>query len=120
MSQRTCRSTKPSVALSTIGFGGLLYGFSTIGSNGLNIADAAITLVGAIVVALFFRRQLKMDRPMLEVRVLANRKFLVGTIIGMLVQGALLAAGILMPIYLQSYLGYSATVSGLVILPGAS
>ncbi len=42
-----------------------------------------------------------------------------GTIIGMLVQGALLAAGILMPIYLQSYLGYSATVSGLVILPGA-
>lgn len=110
---------KPSVALSTIGFGGLLYGFSTIGSNGLNIADAAITLVGAIVVALFFRRQLKMDRPMLEVRVLANRKFLVGTIIGMLVQGALLAAGILMPIYLQSYLGYSATVSGLVILPGA-
>ena len=56
---------------------------------------------------------------MLEVRVLANRKFLVGTIIGMLVQGALLAAGILMPIYLQSYLGYSATVSGLVILPGA-
>ena len=25
---------KPSVALSTIGFGGLLYGFSTIGSNG--------------------------------------------------------------------------------------
>ena len=110
---------KPSVALSTIGFGGLLYGFSTIGSNGLNIADAAITLVGAIVVALFFRRQLKMDRPMLEVRVLANRKFLVGTIIGMLVQGALLAAGILMPIYLQSYLGYSATISGLVILPGA-
>ena len=110
---------KPSVALSTIGFGGLLYGFSIIGSNGLNIADAAITLVGAIVVALFFRRQLKMDRPMLEVRVLANRKFLVGTIIGMLVQGALLAAGILMPIYLQSYLGYSATVSGLVILPGA-
>ncbi len=93
--------------------------FSTIGSNGLNIADAAITLVGAIVVVLFFRRQLKMDRPMLEVRVLANKKFLVGTIIGMLVQGALLAAGILMPIYLQSYLGYSATISGLVILPGA-
>ena len=58
-------------------------------------------------VVLFFRRQLKMDHPMLEVRVLANKKFLVGTIIGMLVQGALLAAGILMPIYLQSYLGYS-------------
>ena len=41
------------------------------------------------------------------------------TVIGMLVQGALLAAGILVPIYLQSLMGYSATVSGLVLLPGA-
>ena len=56
---------------------------------------------------------------MLQVRVLQNRKFLIATIIGMLVQGALLAAGILVPIYLQSLMGYSATVSGLVLLPGA-
>ena len=56
---------------------------------------------------------------MLQVRVLQNRKFLVATIIGMLVQGALLAAGILVPIYLQSLMGYSATISGLVLLPGA-
>ena len=37
---------------------------------------------------------------------------LIGTIIGMLVQGALLAAGVLMPIYLQSLMGYSATIGG--------
>lgn len=110
---------KPSVILSTLGFGGLLYGLSTIGSTGVNVADIAITLVGVIILVLFFRRQLRMEEPMLQVRVLANRKFLIGTIIGMLVQGSLLAAGILMPIYLQSYMGYSATVSGLVILPGA-
>ena len=36
-----------------------------------------------------------------------------------LVGAALLAAGILVPIYLQSLMGYSATVSGLVLLPGA-
>ena len=42
-----------------------------------------------------------------------------GTIIGMLVQASLLSAGILMPIYLQSLMGYSATVSGLVLMPGA-
>lgn len=110
---------KLSVVLSTVGFGCLLYGFSAIGSNGLNVVDSLVSVLGAVVVVLFFRRQLKMDRPMLEVRVLKNKKFLVGTIIGMLVQGALLAAGILMPIYLQSYLGYSATISGLVIFPGA-
>ena len=56
---------------------------------------------------------------MLNVRVLQNHKFLMGTIIGMLVQASLLSAGILMPIYLQSLMGYSATVSGLVLMPGA-
>lgn len=110
---------KISVILSTIGFGALLYGFSTIGSEGLNVADGIITLVGIVVLVLFFRRQLKMEQPMLNVRVLANRRFLIGTVIGMIVQASLLAAGVLMPIYLQSYMGYSATVSGLVIMPGA-
>ena len=110
---------KISVVMSTVGFGALLYGFSTIGSVGLNVSDSIITLVGLVVLVLFFRRQLKMEQPMLNVRVLANRRFLIGTIIGMIVQASLLAAGVLMPIYLQSYMGYSATVSGLVIMPGA-
>ena len=110
---------KISVIMSTVGFGALLYGFSTIGSVGINVADAAITLVGIVVLVLFFRRQLKMEQPMLNVRVLSNRRFFIGTVIGMIVQASLLAAGVLMPIYLQSYMGYSATVSGLVIMPGA-
>ncbi|MEG2532620.1 MAG: MDR family MFS transporter [Gordonibacter sp.] len=109
----------PSVVLSSIGFGALLYGLSAIGSYGINASSVAGTLVGVVALIFFFRRQLHMERPMLEVRVLANRKFLIATIIGMLVQGALLAAGILVPIYLQSLMGYSATVSGLVLLPGA-
>lgn len=110
---------KISVIMSTVGFGALLYGFSTIGSVGINVSDAIITLVGIVVLILFFRRQLKMEHPMLNVRVLQNRRFLIGTVICMIVQASLLAAGVLMPIYLQSYMGYSATVSGLVIMPGA-
>lgn len=110
---------KPSVVLSSLGFGCLLYGFSVIGSYGISVQAAVASVVGIASLVFFFRRQLKMENPMLQVRVLANRKFLIGTIIGMLVQASLLAAGILLPIYLQSLLGYSATVSGLVILPGA-
>lgn len=109
----------PSVILSSIGFGALLYGLSAIGSYGVSVSAVIGTLAGVAALVLFFRRQLKMEHPMLQVRVLANRKFLVATVIGMLVQGALLAAGILVPIYLQSLMGYSATVSGLVLLPGA-
>lgn len=110
---------KISLVQSTIGFGSLLYGLSSIGSFGINPFDISVTLAGVAVLIFFFRRQLRMDSPMLRVRVLENRKFLVGTVIGMLVQGSLLAAGILMPIYLQTYLGYSATVSGLLLMPGA-
>ncbi|RXZ53955.1 DHA2 family efflux MFS transporter permease subunit [Senegalimassilia faecalis] len=109
----------PSVILSTIGFGGLLYGLSAIGSYGVTADSAAGVVIGAVALAFFFRRQLRMEQPMLQVRVLANRKFLIATIIVMLVQGALLAGGILLPILLQSYMGFSATTSGLVLLPGA-
>lgn len=56
---------------------------------------------------------------MLQVRVLQNKKFLIATVLGMIVQAALLAAGIVVPIYLQTMMGYSATTSGLVLLPGA-
>ena len=108
-----------SVVLSTLGFGGLLYGLSAIGSYGVTVDSAGGVVIGAVALAFFFRRQLRMEQPMLQVRVLTNRRFLIATIIVMLVQGALLAGGILIPILLQSYMGFSATTSGLVLLPGA-
>ncbi len=101
-----------SVVLSTLGFGCLLYGFSAFGSSGATPASIATVAIGIVGVVWFFIRQTKLDKPMLRVTVLKNRRFLVGTIIGMLVQGGLLAAGILMPIYIQTLMGYSATVSG--------
>ncbi len=108
-----------SVVLSTLGFGTLLYGFSAIGSYGFSLITIVCIVIGAALVVWFFYRQTHLEVPMLRVKVLYNRKFLVATIIGMLVQASLLAAGILMPIYVQTLLGYPATISGLVMMPGA-
>ncbi len=108
-----------SVVLSTLGFGGLLYGFSSFGSSGLNLVSGVVTMVGAVGVVWFFIRQTHLETPMLRVKILLNRNFLVATIICMLVQASLLVAPVLMPIYVQNLLGYPATVSGLVIMPGA-
>ncbi|MCI9130056.1 MAG: DHA2 family efflux MFS transporter permease subunit [Eggerthellaceae bacterium] len=108
-----------SVILSTLGFGGLLYGFSEFGSSGISIASGVAMVVGVVCVIWFFIRQTHLETPMLRVKVLYNRKFLIATIIGMLVQASLLAAPILMPIYIQTLLGESATMSGLVLMPGA-
>lgn len=108
-----------SVILSTLGFGGMLYGFSAFGSEGFSIPSVVMTVVGVVCVVWFFIRQTKLEVPMLRVRILLNRSFLVATIIGMLVQASLLAGPVLMPIYVQSLLGYPATVSGLIVMPGA-
>lgn len=108
-----------SLTLSTLGFGLMLYGFSAVGTHGLTAFNSACTVIGIVGVTWFFVRQTRLEHPMLRVEVLRNRRFLVATVIGMLVQGALLAAGILMPIYIQTLMGYSATLSGLVLMPGA-
>lgn len=109
----------PSVILSCLGFGGLLYGLSSIGSSGIDVVDVVISIVGIVALVFFFHRQLHLDEPMLEVRVLKNRRFLIGTVITMLVQASLMAGAVLLPIYMQNDLGMSATESGLVMLPAA-
>lgn len=109
----------PSVILSCLGFGGLLYGLSSIGSYGIDAVDIVITLVGVVALVFFFHRQLHLDEPMLQVRVLKNRRFLIGTVITMIVQASLMAGTVLLPIYMQNDLGMSATESGLVMLPAA-
>ena len=110
---------KLSVILSTIGFGGLLYGFSDIGSAGLNTTAFIVIAVGFISLIFFFKRQVALEQPMLKVDILKNKVFLMGTIITMIVQAALLVGTVITPIYVQTIRGYSATVSGMLLLPGA-
>lgn len=109
----------PSVVFSTIGLGCLLYGLSVFGNSGLNVIDGFLMLLGIVSIVLFCRRQLRLEKPMLEIRVLKNRDFLVSVVIGMSCQAAVLASGVLMPVYVQTILGYSAIVSGLAVLPGS-
>ena len=109
----------PSVIMSTLGFGGLLYCFSTIGSSGFNTVVLVSFVIGAVSLLLFIRRQLSMDEPFLKIDLLKNRVFAMSTALTMLVNAAILMGGILMPIYIQTLRGFSATTSSLVLLPSA-
>ena len=109
----------PSVILSTLGFGGLLYCFSTIGSTGFSTVVLVSFLIGATSLFLFIRRQLGMEVPFLKIDLLKNRTFAMSTALTMLVNAAIMMGGILMPIYVQTLRGYSATASALVMLPSA-
>lgn len=60
-----------SIILSTIGFGGVVYGFSISGKLGTFIsAEVMVAIgIGAIGIILFCLRQFKMDQPMLNLKV---------------------------------------------------
>lgn len=111
---------KFSIVLSSFGFGGLLYGFSTAGGSGWASAQVIISMiVGAISLTWFILRQLKLDEPMLEFRVFKNKIFTLTTILGMIVFIAMIGASIVLPLLMQNMLGFTAFESGLMLLPGA-
>ena len=105
---------------STIGLGFLLYGFSEAGNNGWDSTDVRVSLlIGVIGLISFIWRELTTDQPMLELRVFKYDIFALTTVIGMVINMAMFAAMILLPIYLQNIRAYSALDSGLLMLPGA-
>ena len=111
-----------SVLLSAVGFSGLVFGFSTIGSPNALLAPWIPIAVGAVVLAGFVWRQLRLqrqDRALLDLRPLTHRPFLVAVVLSVLMFMALLgAAGILLPMYLENVLGYGTFGAGLAVLPG--
>lgn len=109
-----------SIVLSTLGFGGLLYGFSIAGNTGwAHIGVIVSLIIGSITLFLFITRQLTLEEPILEFRVFSYRLFTLTTILGMIVFGAMIASTVILPLYMQTMLGFSALQSGLMLLPGA-
>lgn len=113
-----------SVLLSAVGFGGLVYGFSAIGGGGEGAAVPPWSplVVGVAALALFTRRQLRLardDRALLDLGPLRYRPFVVASILmGLLFAALLGVAAVLLPLYLQTVLGYDSFVTGLAVLPG--
>ncbi|KGE19459.1 DHA2 family efflux MFS transporter permease subunit [Paenibacillus wynnii] len=111
---------KPGIIFSTLGFGGLLYGFSDAGTEGWGSKTVIICLVlGVISLILFVVRELTTDKPLLEVRIFRYNMFTLTTIINIIVTMAMYSGMILLPIYLQTIRGFTPIDSGLMLLPGA-
>ncbi|CAM3166371.1 MDR family MFS transporter [Lactiplantibacillus plajomi] len=109
-----------SVLISTIGFGSMLYGFSSVGESGWGDPVVIATLIiGAIFIGLFGHRQLHMDKPLLELRVFKIPAFTLSAILTALAYMAMMGVEMILPMYIQSVLGHSAMDSGLILLPGA-
>ncbi|WP_151737949.1 DHA2 family efflux MFS transporter permease subunit [Paenibacillus tengchongensis] len=111
---------KTGLVFSTLGFGGLLYGFSDAGTDGWGSTTVISCLVlGALALILFVWRELKAKNPLLEFRIFRYNMFTLTTVINIVVTMAMYAGMILLPIYLQTIRGFTPMESGLMLLPGA-
>lgn len=108
-----------SVALSSVGMVCFLYGLSTVASSQTPALPIVLLGVGAALITLFVLRQLVLDEPMLDVRILATRDYRVSVIAIALIQAGFLGMQVIMPLYIQDVRGYSPTLSGLALMPGA-
>ncbi|WP_167577529.1 MDR family MFS transporter [Ammoniphilus sp. YIM 78166] len=110
-----------SLSLSTLGFGGIVYGFSSAGEGHGGWSSAGVILpicIGVVALALFTWRQLTLEQPLLDLRTFKYGVFRISTMIMMIVMMAMFSAMMLLPIFLQNALSYSPLEAGLVMLPG--
>lgn len=113
-----------SVVLTAVGFGGVVYGLSSIGGDQHATLPPIPTLVvGAVAAAVFAWRQVSLRRrdktPLLDLAVLRHRPYVIAISITSLSFMALMGGVIVLPIHLQSNLGLTALQAGLVLMPGA-
>ena len=109
-----------SVLLSTIAFVGLVYGVSI--SADLSWSSPVVfgyIMIGGLSLAAFVYRQLRLAKPLIQVRVFSNSMFTIGACIVMISMMSVLAAGFVLPMYIQKSLGYSSIAAALAMLPGA-
>ena len=105
---------------STIGFGGLLYGFSNAGNYAWTDARVyAPLIIGIVFLLIFIYRQLKLEEPLLNLDVFKSKVFTFSTIIVMIAYAGLISSELILPMYLENVKGLSAFNTGLTLMPGA-
>ncbi|MCG7427161.1 DHA2 family efflux MFS transporter permease subunit [Helcobacillus sp. ACRRO] len=114
-----------SVILSAFGFGGLIYGLGTIAApradGSLPVAPVIALVIGVLALAVFIRRQLRLQRTdsaLLDLRTFTYSRFRLALIVMILAMGAMFGVIILLPMFLQRALGYETLQVGLMLLPG--
>jgi Na+/melibiose symporter-like transporter len=95
-------------------------GIGNISAYGIVSLYSGLPLAAGVVGCVFFViRQLGLQTPFLDVRILANRRYRISVISSMLLYFTMMGSSVLMPLYVQTVMGRSAVVSGLVTLPGS-
>jgi len=109
-----------SLILSIIICLGIMIGFSNISDYGYDLIYVILPIIlGIVSLIIFTKRQLKIDNPLINLMVLKSKYFVSGTVFVSLLYFTMCAINVLMPLFVQNIVNYSATTAGIVLLPGA-
>lgn len=109
----------PSLLLSSTGILLSTWSLKAAAAEGLTTTQCAVGLVGISALAMFLRRQTRIDYPLLDLSLFQDRIFSIAILTGFLSLVVWSAAGYLSGIYLQSVLGFDVLSTALLTLPGA-
>ncbi len=109
----------PSVILSIIGCAGVMLGFTNIADYGFTHYLVILPIIiGIISLILFVKRQPKLEKPLINLSILKNKYFMVGTTFICILFACLNGCTALIPIFIQGVAYNSAIISASVMLPG--
>ncbi|MGI5483767.1 MFS transporter [Streptomyces lavendofoliae] len=109
----------PSVALSLIGMIGVVYAVKEAAAHGLRTDMAVAAVIGAAALAWFIRRQLRLDAPLLDMRLFHHRGFSGAVLADLLTILGLSGLVFFLSQFLQLVQGRSPLEAGLAELPAA-
>jgi len=111
--------TKPkvdllSIAMSTVGFGCVTFGFSQTGEP----EGYGSIAVGSLFLFLLVWRQLKIREPLIDLSVFRYPAFSLVAVLVVVLMMVLFATTTLLPIYMQDVMQMTAFATGLLLMPG--
>jgi MFS transporter, DHA2 family, multidrug resistance protein len=78
-----------------------------------------LSLISIAGIIAFIVRELKVKNPVVDLRVLKNRNVIIGAALSLAFGMAIYVSVFLYPVFVQSFLGWNATRTGLLILPSS-
>ncbi|MFB9719350.1 MFS transporter [Planobispora longispora] len=114
---RTGRLDPASVGLSLAAVLLMVYGIKQLTVESARAVPTAALVAGAVIGMLFVRRQLRLETPLLDLRLFRSRPF-TAVIVALVCAGiAMAGTGLLVTQYLQSVLGFSPVASAVLFAP---
>ncbi len=107
-----------SFLLSTLGFGGLLLGFTN--AAGMGIADpwVIVPLLGGVVcLVLFIMRQKRIEEPLISMAVMKDGSYVASMVGQCTLFASFMGITLIVPLFVQNVCGLSAMDAGIVFIP---